>query len=320
MADALIDAFTGVVCDLDGVVYAGPQPIPHAVDALNRCLLGAREVVYATNNASRAPESVAAHLRELGLDVSGAAVLNSSMAGAHVLARSLERGTRVLAVGGPGVAAALEAAGLTPVPADDERRADVVAVLQGYGAGVTAADLAQVAHAVQNGARWVATNTDRTLPTDRGIAPGNGSLVAAVGYAVDVDPEVVGKPEPVMYELAAEIMGRDARDVLAIGDRLETDIEGAVSAGMPSALVLTGVHGWADAVAAPARRRPTYVVEDLRALFEPYEVGPRAWPPPRTLALAAARGALHEAWSRIDAGSLDADDAAQVFTQSEITP
>ncbi len=261
---ALQERYRGFVCDLDGVVYRGPAAVPHAVAALNNLPAA---VVYATNNASRTPQEVADHLVGLGLHTGPQWVVNSSMAAADVLACELAAGATVLAIGGPGVAAALTGAGLHSVFDSDQ---PVAAVLQGYGTTVTAGDLAQAAYAIQRGARWVATNDDLTLPTDRGIAPGNGALVAAVAAAAGARPRVTGKPHPPLYLMSARVLDQPLERVLAIGDRLETDIAGAVTAGMDSALVLTGVHRATDAALAPPEQRPRYVLGDLRDLALPY--------------------------------------------------
>ncbi|HEY7717172.1 MAG TPA: HAD-IIA family hydrolase [Pedococcus sp.] len=264
----LLQRYRGVVCDLDGVVYRGPLAVVHAVEAIRAAQV---PVLYATNNASRTPDEVAAHLRDLGLDHVGAdAVVTSSQAGARHLARRHGTGVRVLAVGGPGVAEALAREGLAPVAPVEAAARPCVAVLQGYGANVTAADLAEAAYAVQAGAEWVATNTDGTLPTDRGTAPGNGTLVAAVARACGTDPLVVGKPHAPLYELCAEVAGLATGELLAVGDRLDTDIAGAVATGMDSALVLTGVDGPASLVLAPPAQRPTYLLADLRGLHADY--------------------------------------------------
>src|SRR6185436_19331771 len=140
------------------------------------------------------------------------------------------------------------------------------AVVQGYGPDVGWRILAEAALSVRAGAIWVATNTDRTLPSPRGPLPGNGSLVAVLRTALDREPDlVVGKPEPALFTTAAASSG--ARRPLVVGDRLDTDIEGAVGAGMDSLLVLTGVSGPAELLAAPPERRPTYVSADLSGLF-----------------------------------------------------
>ena len=263
-AGALVARYAAVVCDLDGVVYRGPTAVPHAVEVLGGLDV---PVLYATNNASRSPSDVASHLRDLGLACTPDAVATSSQAGAWLLADRLAAGSPVLAVGGAGVSVALAEAGLRPVLPADAACTPVDAVLQGYGPAVTATDLAEAAYAVEGGATWVATNTDGTLPTDRGVAPGNGSLVAAVERAVGHPPHLVaGKPAPPLYVLCAGRLALPVDRVLAVGDRLDTDIEGAVAAGMDSLLVLTGVDDLRACLAAPPQRRPTWVAPDLRAL------------------------------------------------------
>ncbi|WP_299445598.1 HAD-IIA family hydrolase [uncultured Phycicoccus sp.] len=269
---SLAERYEAVVCDLDGVVYRGPSAVRHAVEALDALSI---PVVYATNNASRTPAEVAAHLGALGVTCTAEQVVTSSDAAAWLLTDEVAPGAEVLAVGGAGVAVALEAAGFVPVRADGAaERAVPAAVVQGYGPAVSAADLAEAAYAVEAGARWVATNTDATLPTDRGVAPGNGSLVAAVARAVGHDPAVVaGKPHPPLYLLAAARLDLDVSRVLAVGDRLDTDIEGARRAGMDSLLVLTGVDDLEAAVGAPTEQRPTFIAPDLRWLHRDPDAG-----------------------------------------------
>jgi glycerol-1-phosphatase len=251
--------------DLDGVVYVGPHAVPHAADALDRALAehGMRSG-FVTNNASRPPAVVAAHLRDLGVHAEDADVVTSAQAGARVLMERLPRGSRVLAVGGPGVAWALEERGLIPVHSFDD---DPAAVMQGYGPDVGWRELAEATLAVQHGRLWVATNLDRTIPSPRGRVLGNGALVAAVRHATGVDPVVAGKPEPPLMVESVERMR--AVQPLVVGDRLDTDIEGAARAGIPSLLVLTGVTDWHELLDAPPLHRPTYLDLDLRALLEP---------------------------------------------------
>ena len=258
----LASAYRGVVCDLDGVVYRGPHAVPHAVAALTALEV---PVQYATNNASREPAEVAEHLRHLGLRVAADDVATSSEAAAAAVGDRFGPGARVLACGGPGVAAALSVAGLTAVAPG--QGTDVVAVVQGYGPRTTVADLGEAAYAVERGAYWVATNVDLTIPTDRGVAPGNGSLVRAVATAVGRSPDdIVGKPFPALYVLCSARLGVPPDALLAVGDRLDTDIEGAVTAGVDALLVLTGVDDPAAAVTAPTARRATFLATDLRAL------------------------------------------------------
>ncbi len=262
---SLLGGYAAIVCDLDGVVYRGPRPVDHAVEALDAAGL---PVQYATNNAARPPDVVAQHLSRLGLTLTPDDVTTSSQAGAWVLGRHVAPGSRVLAVGGIGVPQALRENGFDVIlPTDAARAEPPAAVLQGLGAEVSVSDLAEAAYAIEAGAVWVATNTDATLPTDRGVAPGNGALIGAVERAVGRGPDdVAGKPHPPLYRLCAERLGVPVERMLAIGDRLETDIEGAVRTGMDSVMVLTGVHGLRDALHAAPERRPTFVLPDLRGL------------------------------------------------------
>lgn len=296
----LVDRYDAIVCDLDGVVYRGDPAVPHAVESLSAAGI---PVQYATNNASRPPAAVGEHLRRLGLDVEDSAVATSSQAAAWLLQRDgLAQGTLVLAVGGAGVADALSEAGYVPVRRSAETDDEVLAVVQGYGPDVTASDLAEAAYVAGGGGRWVATNTDATLPTDRGTAPGNGSLVAAVARAVGREPDLVaGKPQPPLYLLAADRLGVPADRVLAVGDRLDTDIEGAVRAGTDSLLVLTGVDDLDAVLEAPVTRRPTVIAPDLRWLHDDPASGA-----PSVEDLAAAVAAVHAALDSGATGELEA--------------
>lgn len=266
--DALADRYRALVVDLDGVVYRGPEPIRPAVEALRQRMAAGSVVAFATNNASRPPEEVAEHLASFGLKVDAAQVYTSSLAGAHVLAQSLPADARVLAVGGEGVASALRGKGFEVVTSAVD---EPVAVLQGYGPQVRAVDLAEAAYAIEAGARWIATNTDQTLPTERGIAPGNGTLIAAVATATGATPEVVGKPGSLLYTMAADDCGVAAHQTLGVGDRLDTDIAGAHAAGMDALFVLSGVHGPRDLLLAEADLRPRYVCDDASGLTASYD-------------------------------------------------
>jgi glycerol 3-phosphatase-2 len=260
---SLVDGYDLVIFDLDGVVVLGAQPVPHAVEAINRLHVEDRRVAYATNNASRSPEQVADLLAGLGITVDAAEVMTSPQAAAALLAERLPAGSRVLVVGTGALAEEVRSVGLIPVSGADEHPA---AVVQGYGPQVGWAQLAEACVAVRAGALWVATNADRTLPSPRGPLPGNGSLVAALATALDRQPDaVVGKPAPGLFTQAAHRVG--ATSPLVVGDRLDTDIGGAVRAGMPSLLVLTGVSTPADLLAAPPEQRPSHVAADLRGLF-----------------------------------------------------
>jgi glycerol 3-phosphatase-2 len=263
VGDELVGGYDLVIFDLDGVVYLIDKPIPGAAEAVERLRGNGVHVAYATNNASRRAGDVAALLTGMGVPAKADEVLNSAGAAAAVLAKRLPAGAPVLVVGAEALRAEVRDAGLTPVSTAEDKPA---AVVQGYGPDVDWRILAEAALAVRAGATWVATNTDRTLPSPRGPLPGNGSLVAVLRTALDREPDlVVGKPEPALFTTAASLSG--ARRPLAVGDRLDTDIQGAVGAGMDSLLVLTGVSGPAELLAASAERRPTYVAADLSGLF-----------------------------------------------------
>lgn len=265
--------YAGYILDLDGVVYIGNDAVPHAIDSLNAAADAGIRLTAATNNANRPAADVAAHLVELGLRIDTADVVTSAQAAAHELARLLPAGADVLAVGGPGVAWALESVGLVPLRAaadlavsdDVARRAR--AVMMGYGPSVAWHDLAAAHWAIQRGIPWMATNTDSTVPTKFGRAPGNGSLVRALMHASGLEPMIAGKPQPTLFESTIREIG--SRDVLVIGDRFDTDIDGAAACGVDSLLVLTGVHGLAELAEQPIERWPQFVAQDLRSLAGP---------------------------------------------------
>lgn len=262
---SMIDRYDAILLDLDGVVYRGVGAIPHAAASLAHVRQLGRRVAFVTNNASRTPAAVAAHLVDLGIPARAADVVTSAQAAAHVVADLVTPGAAVLVIGGDGVEAALVERGLRPVRSLADAPA---AVIQGYAPEVDWRQLAEGAYAIQRGLPWIATNADMTIPTERGIAPGNGALLAAVRAATGVEPIVVGKPELPLHREAVQRTG--ARWPLVVGDRLDTDIAGASRAGTDSAIVLTGVTTPAAMVAAAPDQRPTYVLADLRGLLAPY--------------------------------------------------
>ncbi len=265
---APLDGVDVVLADLDGVVYAGQRAIPHAVESLNAARESVR-VGYITNNASRTDASVAEHLNELGLHVEPSDIVTSPQAAVRLLARHVAPASSILVVGGDGLVHEVEKAGFTVVRSADDEPA---AVIQGFHPDLGWKDLAEASFALQRSTAeerpWVATNTDWTIPVARGIAPGNGTLVSAVHTATGRLPLVAGKPEVAIFEEATARF--DATSPLFIGDRLDTDILGANRAGIPSVHVLTGIDKAKQLIAADANSRPTYILEDLRGLAEPY--------------------------------------------------
>ena len=255
---SLARTYDCLLLDLDGTVFRGARPTTGAVQTLVEVRT---RKLYVTNNASRSADEVATHLRDLGFTASRDDVVTSAQAAARLLAGLLPADAPVLVVGTEALANEITAVGLRPVRRYDD---GPVAVVQGLSTTIGWPDLAEAALAIRSGALWVAANVDPTLPTERGLLPGNGSLVAALRAATGAEPRVAGKPAPQL--LTDAVLRGDSRAPLVIGDRLDTDIEGAHAAGLPSLLVLTGVNSAADAVHAPSAHRPTYIAPDLRSL------------------------------------------------------
>jgi len=247
--------------DLDGVVYRGGVAISEAAERLGRARANGLRLAFVTNNASLPPSTVAARLRRLGIEAAEADVVTSAQAAARLVAELVPPGAKVLVIGGEGLESALVEHDLIAVSSE---RDEPVAVVQGFGADVGWRLLAEAAYAVAAGLPWVASNLDLTVPTDRGIAPGNGSLVAAVVAATGQHPVVAGKPEPALFDETMLRVG--GRRPLVVGDRLDTDIEGANRVGADSLLVLTGVTTLEVLAAAKPPERPTFVAPDLGGL------------------------------------------------------
>ncbi|MBB1024318.1 MULTISPECIES: HAD-IIA family hydrolase [unclassified Dietzia] len=316
----LSDLHDALLADLDGTLIRGTEPIPGAAEALDRSGL---PVVYVTNNASRSPGQTAEHLRDLGFPARASDVMTSAQAAVMMLGDHVDAGARVLVVGHESFRELARQAGYEVVYSADD---GPEAVLQGLSRELTWGDLAEGCLAIRRGVPWVASNTDTTLPTERGLLPGNGSLVAALRAATDRDPVVAGKPAAGVLRAAADLVG--SRRPLVIGDRLDTDIEGALAAGMPALLVLTGVHGTADLLAADAHRRATHLAPDLSALAAPPEsshIDSAPWLDarvengvlhldglPATLGgVDLARGVLRQAWRHGVSALADPGDGAR---------
>lgn len=260
----LLEAHDALLLDLDGVVYAGAHALPGAVEVLGVAGSAGLQTIFLTNNASRPPEAVAAHLQELGIDARPSRVVTSAEVAAALLAATLPAGSPVYLLGGDGLAGALEACRLRPV---HSRAENPVAVVSGYAPELSWSSVMEGATLLAGGVPWVASNGDLTIPTSGGLAPGHGALVELLAQFSGRRPVVAGKPEPHIYREATQ-RHRSVRP-LAVGDRVDTDIRGAVRAGYPSLLVMTGVTGLGELVAIPPGDRPTYVGADLGALLEP---------------------------------------------------
>jgi glycerol 3-phosphatase-2 len=262
----LAEAYDVGVLDLDGVVYVGHDPVPGAAGALAKARASGMRLAFATNNASRTPGATAALLVEVGVPATAEDVVTSAQAAARLLAERFPPGANVLVVGGMGLRQALRGAGLRPVSTASERP---VAVVQGYAPGIAYDLMSEGCLAVAAGALFVASNGDTTIPGRGGtIRPGNGALVQVIRAATNVDPIVTGKPELPLHR--ETILRTGAERPLVVGDRLDTDIEGAHNGGADSLLVLTGVTDARALLAAPPQHRPTYVAQDLNGLLTPH--------------------------------------------------
>ena len=265
----LCQAYDVALLDLDGVVYVGPNAVPGVPAALQTARSLGMRLAFVTNNAARPPSVVAAHLTELGIPASPQEVTTSSQAAARHLAERHPAGAKILVIGTTGLIDALLERGLTPVHSADD---DPVAVVQGYSPDADWRLLAEGAVAIRRGLPWVATNLDPTVPSPRGPLPGNGSLVAALRCATEAEPVSTGKPDPTMHRESVERSG--AHRPIVVGDRLDTDIEGATRAACDSLLVLTGVTDARHLLEAPDEQRPTYLSYDAGGLLSTHR-GPR---------------------------------------------
>lgn len=260
----LADAYDCILFDLDGVLYKGEEPIPAAPATLAELRRVGARPVFLTNNSSRTSEQVADKLRGLGIEADPTEVVTSALATAELLAA--RGGGRAFVVGQEGVRLALAEAGIEVLEGEPSD-ADVVVV--GFDGSVTYDRLKTACLLVQRGARLVATNPDTSYPTPDGLWPGAGALLAVITTTTGALAEIVGKPFAPLFEAALR-RGGGGRP-LVVGDRLDTDIEGAIGLGWDSMLVLTGVSGAPEADADGPR--PTFVAGDVGALLEPPAAG-----------------------------------------------
>ena len=264
-AEPLDRGYDLAMLDLDGVVYVGPDAVPGAPQHVAAARAAGMRVAFITNNAARPPAAVAEHLRALGVEAADDDVVSSAQAAARVLVDQLGTGAPVVVLGAGGLTEAVAAAGLRPVGVRD----DAEAVVTGYGPDVPWRDIMRAAVRIRDGLWWVASNTDMTIPTAFGVAPGHGVQVEMLQRFSEVEPVVAGKPARPLLDETVRRCGGDRP--LMVGDRLDTDIEGARTAGVDSLLVLTGVTGLPELVAAAPGERPTYLSADLRGLGEEHQ-------------------------------------------------
>lgn len=263
LADAVApSALAGLRCilfDMDGVVYLGSTPLPGAQDVFD--YLNERRMPYCliTNNATLTPAQYAQKLAGMGVAVPEPAILTSGVATARYLAKLRPEGAPIYVIGEEGLVAPLLEAGFWL----DERAPEYVCV--GLDRYLTYEKLKRAALAIRAGAAFIAANPDTTLPTEEGLVPGCGAILAALEIATDVQPKVIGKPSAEIVDLAVEQLEADKTTTAIVGDRLDTDVLAGQRAGIGRILILTGVHQVAD---IPGHEgKPQWVVRDLPDLL-----------------------------------------------------
>ena len=253
----------GFIFDMDGVLYRGNHQLPGVVDLINALVIRDIPYMLATNNSMSTPEMYVEKLGKMGIDTEPASILTSATATRLHLIETRKPGDKVYVIGMPALSDQLFI-DVEYVKAEDDDT-DIAAVVIGLDLEFTYTKLKRGNAAIRNGAEFVATNTDATLPTEEGLVPGAGSVVTALRTASGVDPVVIGKPEPTTILMSAKSMGLDPSDCVMIGDRLDTDILAGSHAGTLTSLVLTGVSTREEIATAEAL--PDLVFSDLTALL-----------------------------------------------------
>lgn len=256
----------GLILDMDGVLWKGESPLSGMPVFLEFLRSQSIRFLLATNNASLTPEQYVQKLAGMGAQVNSGEVITSALATAQYLQSILQPGDRIFVIGEDGVRTALSNAGFTVSEIDELHAACVVCAMD---RGLSWQKLANATINLRNGARFIGTNPDTTFPTERGIAHGNGAILAALTAASGISPTIIGKPFPILFQMAQASLGLSIESIASIGDRLETDILGSLNAGIPSILVLTGVTNREDLKASVIQ--PTWVVPDLSSLQKVWE-------------------------------------------------
>jgi 4-nitrophenyl phosphatase len=261
----LFKSYKGFIIDLDGVVYLLHEPIPGSADAVRRMQDLGLNFLFLTNNSIATPEEFAERLAGFDIHVGPDQILTSSEAAGYYLDRNHEtRGKRALVIGEHGLLVELEKRGLEIVSPEDCGRIDFVFV--GWDRNFDFKKLKAAVIAIRAGATYIAMNTDATYPTPDGLWPGGGTMVAAVSTGAGKDPYVIGKPNAFIVEIALDRLGVDRADALLVGDRLDSDIQAGMSAGVDTLMVLTGISD--EAEIETTGLHPTHIRKDLSGLFD----------------------------------------------------
>lgn len=250
----------GLILDMDGVVWQTTNPLGDLPSIFSEIDRRGWRVILATNNATRTPDQYLDKLTRFEVSLEPWQVINSAQAAAHYLKERHPQGGMVFVVGESGLIETLDRQGF------HNNYEGALAVVAALDRAVTYEKLRRATLLIRQGIPFIGTNPDRTFPTPEGQIPGAGSILAALEAATDVEPIIIGKPQPYMYKIALERLGTSPAETLVVGDRLETDIAGAQNAGCPCALVLSGVstleaaRAWEPAV--------DLIADDLGSLLE----------------------------------------------------
>jgi len=248
--------------DMDGVLYAGTRPLPAAAEFISALQENHTPFLFLTNNATRTPAAYVQRLAQMGIHVGESDIFTSALATARYVKENFPPPRRVIVIGGPGIRQAVQDAGYELV--DEADRAELV--ISAMDTKATYARMAEAALAIRAGAPWIQTNPDPTFPSERGILPGAGSIMAFLQAATEQQPRIIGKPETGIFQQALAILGSRPEETVMLGDRLETDILGGHRAGLKTICVLTGIASRAQAEAY--HPRPDWIVDDLTALLD----------------------------------------------------
>lgn len=263
---ALLKGVESVLLDMDGVLYVGNHGLPGVQELLDYLDDSGRNWLCVTNNSSRTSANFSEKLASMGVNVPPERILGSAEATASWLAQQVPTGTKVLMMGEQSVRDQLLSKGFELVT--DPYQAEVVVATIFFGLNYSI--LTDLTLAIRNGARFIATNPDPSLPTERGQVPGTGSLVALLSTASGRRPEYVGKPYPGMYQQAMQRVGTPPATTLMVGDRYDTDIAGALDLGLMTAGVTTGVTSATEF--AEVDRPPHLILSGLPELLEAFHI------------------------------------------------
>lgn len=227
--------YKGYLIDLDGTMYAGTQVIPGAPEFIDRLNEAGIPYLFVTNNSSRTPEQVAEKLVKMGIRTTPENVFTTSRATAQFI-HDEKPGATIYVIGEDGILEALAEQGLEVVTHENPDY-----VVTGIDRGITYEKLAGACLSVRNGARFISTNGDIAIPTERGFMPGNGSLTSVVSVSTETQPVFIGKPEPIIMEQAMAVLGTSKEETIMVGDYYDTDIRAGIGIGIDTLLVHTGV-------------------------------------------------------------------------------